>query len=312
MKKKYENPCNLWLKIKTVWELTRAEHGLMYGCGVLIGIIIADKTVLFSGLALFGFFTAFLLEAGTFALNDYYDLESDIANQRTDRPLVREELRKEEALLIACVAIAAGLAFAVFLNRICFALAVILAVMGVLYDIKMKEFIAVSNFYIAATMAIPFIFGGLLAYAPEQTELMQPLLILAAIAFFAGFGREVMKDMGDVKGDEVRDVKSIARVYGMEKAMRVTIFSYFLAVVLSAVPFFIGNTPYFHNLAYIVPVIAADVLFVHTCLGLKFKSFRKKNDSKTVSFDINYNYLRKETLIALGIGLIAFVSGTLV
>jgi 4-hydroxybenzoate polyprenyltransferase len=182
--------------------------------------------------------------------------------------------------------------------------------MGVLYDIKMKEFIAVSNFYIAATMAIPFIFGGLLA-APERTEMMQPLLILAAIAFFAGFGREVMKDMGDVKGDEVRDVRSIARVYGMEKAMRVTIFSYSLAVVLSAVPFFIGNTTYFHNLAYIVPVTAADVLFVHTCLGLKLKSFRKRNDSKTVSL-INYNYLRKETLIALGIGLIAFVSGALV
>jgi 4-hydroxybenzoate polyprenyltransferase len=163
-------------------------------------------------------------------------------------------------------------------------------------------------------MAIPFIFGGLLAYAPERTEMMQPILILASIAFFAGFGREVMKDMGDVKGDEVRDVRSIARVYGMEKAMRVTIFSYSLAVVLSAVPFFIGNTPYFHNLAYIVPVMAADVLFVHTCLGLKLKlkPFKKRFDSKAVSFDINYNYLRKETLIALGIGLIAFVSGALV
>ncbi len=291
---------NLWLKLKTVWELTRAEHGLMYGCGVLIGIIIADKTVLFSELALFGFFTAFLLEAGTFALNDYYDLESDIANRRTDRPLVRGELKKEEALLIACGAIAAGLAFAVFLNRICFALAVILAVMGVLYDIKMKEFIAVSNFYIAATMAIPFIFGGLLAYVPERTEMMQPLIILASIAFFAGFGREVMKDMGDVKGDEVRDVRSIARVYGMEKAKSTAVFSYSLAVILSAVPFFLVNTSYFFNPAYIVPVMAADVLFVHTCFGLR------------KGVDINYNYMRKETLIALVVGLIAFVSGALV
>jgi hypothetical protein len=100
----------------------------------------------------------------------------------------------------------------------------------------------------------------------------------------------------------------------MEKALHVTIFSYFLAVVLSAVPFFIDNTTYFHNLAYILPIMAADVLFVHTCLGLKLKlkSFRKRFDSKTVSLDINYNYLRKETLIALAIGLIAFVCGALV
>ncbi len=292
-------------KIKALWALTRTEHGLMYGCGVLIGIVIADKAVLFSELALFGFFTTFLLEAGTFALNDYCDLESDQANQRMDRPLVRGELRKEEALLIACVAIAAGLAFAVFLNRICFALAVLLAVMGVLYDIKMKKFIAVSNFYIAATMAIPFIFGGLLAYAPERTEMMRFLLILASIAFFAGFGREVMKDIADMKGDALRDIRSIAREYGVNKAKDITVFSYSLAVILSAVPFFLVNTPYFFNLAYLLPVMAADVLFVHTCI--KLKSFRKRFDS----FDINYNYLRKETLIALGIGLIAFVSGTL-
>jgi 4-hydroxybenzoate polyprenyltransferase len=106
--------------------------------------------------------------------------------------------------------------------------------------------------------------------------------------------------MGDVKGDEVRDVKSIARVYGMEKAMHVTIFSYFLAVILSAAPFFMVNTSYFFNPAYLLPVMAADVLFVHTCFGLR------------KGVDINYNYMRKETLIALVVGLIAFVSGALV
>jgi 4-hydroxybenzoate polyprenyltransferase len=109
-----------------------------------------------------------------------------------------------------------------------------------------------------------------------------------------------MKDMGDVKGNEVRDVRSIARVYGVEKAMRVTIFSYFLAVVLSAIPFFMANTTYFHNLAYIVPVMAADVLFVHTCFGLR------------KGVDINYNYMRKETLIAIVAGLIAFIGGALI
>jgi hypothetical protein len=57
--------------------------------------------------------------------------------------------------------------------------------------------------------------------------------------------------------------------------------------------------------------MAADVLFIHKCLGLKLKPFRKRFDPKTISFDINYNYLRKETLIAIVIGLIAFVSGAL-
>ncbi len=289
-------------KIKAIWELTRLEHGLMYGFGVIIGIIIVDKTVLFTKLPIFGFFTALLLEAGTFALNDYYDLESDIANQRRDRPLVRGDMRKEEALLIAILATAFGIICASFLSPIVFLLALILAVLGILYDVKIKELLAVSNLYIAFTMAIPFIFGGLIA-EPEKIDLA--LLILASIAFLAGFGREVMKDIADVKGDALRDVKSIARIYGADKARNVVFFSYSLAVILSVVPFFLVNTSYFHNLAYILPVMAADALFVHTCFGLNPKTIPLGRE------DINYNTLRKETLLAIGIGLIAFVSGAL-
>lgn len=292
---------NLWSKIKTVWALTRLEHGLMYGFGVLIGLIIVDKTKLFTNLSIFGFFTALLLEAGSFALNDYCDMESDIANRRMDRPLVRGDIKKEVALLIAILATAIGIIFAgllaVVLNNFIFCLlAVILAVLGILYDLKMKEFFAVSNIYIAVTMAMPFIFGGLIA---DPTRIDIALLILSSIAFLAGFGREVMKDIADVKGDEVRDVRSIARVYGVEKAKLVVVLSYYLAILLSVVPFFLVNTSYFHNPAYIVPVMATDVLFLHTCLEL-----RKE--------DVNYSIMREETLIALVIGLIGFVSGALV
>ncbi|RJS79256.1 prenyltransferase [Methanophagales archaeon] len=295
---------NLWLikKLKTIRELTRLEHGLMYGCGVIIGIVIAGGSSYEP--AILGFLTAFFIQAGTFALNDYCDLESDIANQRMDRPLVRGEIREEDAVLIACLATTIGIVFAIFLsiilkNPIFFLIAFILATFGVLYDIKIKEFLAVSNFYIAGTMAIPFIYGGLIT-EPDRIEVVLPILILSAIAFFAGLGREVMKDIADAKGDEVRNVRSIARVYGMKKARNVTIFSYSLAVILSVVPFFLGNTPYFFNPAYILPVMAADALFVHTCFGLRN------------GVDINYNYMRKETLIALAMGLIAFISGALV
>ncbi len=280
----------------------------MYGFGVIIGIIISGGSSYET--AILGFFTALFIQAGTFALNDYCDLESDIANRRTDRPLVRGEIRKEEALLIACFATALGIIFAVFLKTlILFLLALILAVLGILYDIKMKEMFAVSNFYIAFTMAVPFIFGGLIA---EPGRIGIALLILSSIAFLAGFGREVMKDIADVKGDALRNVRSVARIYGVEKAKRVVVFSYSFAVMLSVIPFFLVNTSYFHNLAYILPVMVADALFVHTCFELK--PFRKKFDKKRLKRkeDIDYNYMRKETLIALVIGLIAFVSGALV
>ncbi len=269
----------------------------MYGFGVLIGVIVGGGSTYVA--AILGFFTALFIQAGTFALNDYCDLESDIANRRTDRPLVRGAITKSVALLVACVATALGIVFAViltlFLNDpLLFVLAFILAVLGILYDLKMKEYFVVSNFYIAFTMAVPFIYGGLIASDRISTE----LIILSCIALLAGFGREVMKDIADVKGDELRDVKSLARVYGVATAKRVVIGSYLLAVLLSVVPFLAVNTSYYFNFAYLLPIAAADVLFLHTCIGLR-------------NVDPDYGVMRKETLMAIAIGLVAFISGVL-
>ena len=267
----------------------------MYGFGVLIGVIVGGGSTYVA--AILGFFTALFIQAGTFALNDYCDLESDIANRRMDRPLVRGAITKSVALLVACVATALGIVFAViltlFLNDpLLFVLAFILAVLGILYDLKMKEYFVVSNFYIAFTMAVPFIYGGLIASDRISTE----LIILSCIALLAGFGREVMKDIADVKGDELRDVKSLARVYGVATAKRVVIGSYLLAVLLSVVPFLVVNTSYYFNFAYLLPIAAADVLFLHTCIGLR-------------NVDPDYGFMRKETLMAIAIGLVAFICG---
>jgi geranylgeranylglycerol-phosphate geranylgeranyltransferase len=295
-------------KLKSIWALTRLEHGLMYGVGVLIGIIVAggrlfelatinEHSVLIPAHGTtFGFLTALFIQAGTFALNDYCDLESDIANRRQDRPLVRGDLSRREALIVAILATFFGILCASFLHPILFVLAVSSAVLGVLYDFKIKEYLGVSNIYIALTMAIPFIFGGLLV---DPGRINQELLILAVIAFLAGFGREVMKDIADLKGDALRNVRSIARVYGVNRANNVVIAFYSLAVLLSAIPFFTVSTSYYLNPVYALPVLIADALFLHTALKLR------------TTAQPEYIRLRKVTLLAIGFGLIGFISGAL-
>ncbi|OYT65222.1 hypothetical protein B6V00_04795, partial [ANME-1 cluster archaeon ex4572_4] len=124
------------------------------------------------------------------------------------------------------------------------------------------------------------------------------LLVLSSIAFSAGFGREVMKDIEDAKGDALRGVRSLARVYGLERAKQVVVFSYSAAVLLSAVPFFLADTSYFLNPAYLLPILVADALFVHASFRLFFGGEEKQ--------------LRKETLVAVAAGLVAFVAGALV
>ena len=283
-------------EVRAIWELTRGEHGLMYGAGVLIGILVGGGN--FGITAVLGFFTAFFIQAGTFALNDYCDLETDIANHRLDRPLVRGALTKELAFGIACIATALGILSSVVLTMLhggltLFLVALLLAALGILYDIKIKELFAVGNLYIAFTMAVPFIYGGLIA-----GDIGEGLLILSLIALLAGLGREVMKDIADVEGDEIRDVKSIARVYGIEEAKKVVTASSLLAVGLSVIPFFLPSTPYYLNPVFIILVSGTDIIFAHT-----INELWKQH--------INYEQLRKETLVAIAIGLLAFICGAI-
>src|SRR5512136_3224600 len=87
--------------LKAIWELMRLGHGFMLFLGILIGSVIALEGVSLPSWDKFilTFFTALFLEASTFALNDYYDLEIDRVNKRTDRPLVRGDIKPKTALL---------------------------------------------------------------------------------------------------------------------------------------------------------------------------------------------------------------------
>ncbi|RLG33001.1 prenyltransferase, partial [Methanosarcinales archaeon] len=135
------------MQFEAIWKLTRAEHGIMYATAVIVGAILAggglaDASILFTGTL-----TAILLEAGTFALNDYYDFEVDRKNNRLDRPLVTGKITPREAFLIGWLLTALGLIVALFLTVPCIILAYLAAIFGILYDIKLKETGIGGNIY---------------------------------------------------------------------------------------------------------------------------------------------------------------------
>jgi geranylgeranylglycerol-phosphate geranylgeranyltransferase len=283
------------MNVKAMWQLTRLEHGLMLGSSVIIGMIISDDVIISISDALLGFLTVLLISAGIFALNDYCDMDVDIANDRADRPLVRGELQPRDALIIASIATPIGILCSFLLeNMWCFALAVITAGLGIVYDVKMKEAGVPGNAYIAFTMAIPFVFGGLIIRRVPFV-----LLIFSSMAFLSGFGREVMKGIVDVKGDALRDVKTIARVYGIGKAKIISVIFYMIAVLLTFFPF-IFDMSGFRNHAYLFLILIADSLFAYVCYEL----YKSKDREKV-------NELRNTTLVAMIVGLIAFLCGSI-
>ena len=276
--------------LKAIWQLLRLEHGVMYGIAVIVGIVITSDIAFQAEKAFFGFLTALFLQASAFALNDYFDYDVDVANRRFDRPLVRGELKREHALILAVILAPLGFVAALKISYEAFLFALLITAMGYAYDIKLKEFGLAGNVYIAASMAAPFLFGGIVAGVIEL-----PVVVLSAIAFVSGLAREIMKGIEDVEGDALRNVRTVARVKGIDFASKLSAVLFLTSVALSFLPL---TLPEFMDLKYLIPVAVTDIMLVN--ISRKLISGVSKDE---------IGKLRKDTLKAMFLGLVAFIGG---
>ena len=297
------NLSHIALKIKAIWELMRLEHGVMIAIAILIGSLIASRNFPSYDKFIFTFFTALFLEASTFALNDYYDFDIDKKNKREDRPLVRGDLSKNAALYLFFILFPLGIISSYFVNLTCFMIALITAIFAIFYDVILKKIKLLGNFFIAYVMAIPFVFGAasILTENDFSINLSPAVFIIAFIAFLSGVGREIMKDVMDFKGDKEEGVKSFPKYIGKKNSNIFASVFYFSAIILSFLPFLFQNYGfYYNNYFYLAVVLITDAMLFWTALKLIFDR------------NINLKYYRKFTLIALFMGLIAFLVGAFI
>jgi len=290
-------------KIKAIWELMRLEHGVMIAIAILIGSLIASRNIPTLDKFLFTFFTALFLEASTFALNDYYDYDIDKKNNRLDRPLVRGDLSKNAALYLFFILFPLGIISSYFVNLTCFMIALITAIFAIFYDVILKKIKLLGNFFIGYVMAIPFVFGAASALTDNvfSINLSPAVIIISCIAFLSGVGREMMKDVMDFKGDKEGGVKSFPKYIGIKNSNIVASFFYIIAIFLSFIPFLFENYNfYYNNLVYLILIIITDIMLIWTAIKLIFDK------------NIDMKFYRKFTLIALFIGLLAFLIGVFI
>jgi len=282
-------------KLRALWELMRLEHGVMIALAIFIGSVITGHGLPSFEKGLFAFLTALFLEAATFSLNDYFDLEVDIKNKRFDRPLARGDLHPRTALFVYLFLLPSGLITSYLVNTTCFSVAFINAIIATLYDIKLKEIKIISNFYIAFVMAIPFIFGAL-AVSPHISHI---IIVIAVIAFFSGAAREIMKDVMDLDGDMERHTRSFAFYFGKQIANQIASFLYGVTVIMSLIPYLVPiEQAYYHDPVYLALVLITDFILIYIS-AILFSRHDLESMKK----------MRRLSLLALFIGLIAFLAG---
>jgi len=277
------------LTLSGILTLIRPLNSTMVGFAVIVGMVVSGFTKMSYLSAALGFLTGFLISGYSMIINDRYDIEVDRVNN-PNRPLVKGSVSIKEAEVAAVTLLVLGLATSILLGWLTLFIAALFALIAWLYNYRVKRYGLLGNMLVSASVAIPYIYGAVAIGAADE-----PLIyFLALTSFLAGLGREVVKTICDVKGDEIRDVRSVARVWGAGAAAKVSSIFFISAILTSLLPIMLGLL----GLTYGILVSAPICIFI----ALTIKILR---DSSAESAYL----VKRVALLGMLLGLIAFMVG---
>jgi geranylgeranylglycerol-phosphate geranylgeranyltransferase len=274
-------------------SIIRPLNCAMVGFAVIVGEFVSRPAQIPPIQTALGFMTGFFICAFSMAVNDVYDVEVDRVNQ-PGRPIPSGAVSVGGAARLSALMLAAGVAASFLsLNAAAVAIALAYAFLSWLYNSKAKREGIWGNVIVASSLAIPFVYGGVISGGSIFSSL---LLMMALTSFFAGVGREVVKAIADVAGDEKRGVRSVALTKGSRAAALVGALFFLLAVATSWVPIILGMA----NIIYTASVFLPDAIFVYLAISIVRRQDRE-----------NALAVKRRALIGMLVGLFVFIGGAL-
>ena len=281
------------MKVSAATAIIRPVNCVMIGFAVIVGEVVSKPTAISIPQSIFGFLTGFFICAYSMVINDIYDVEVDRVNQ-PERPIASGRISITGANRISLIVLIAGMACSVLsLNWVAVAVAGVYAVLSWLYSYRAKREGIAGNVIVASSLAIPFIYGGVISGGSIFGSL---LMLMSLTAFFSGVGREVVKAIADVDGDAKRGVKSVARSSGKGVASVVGGAFFLLAVFTSLLPLLFGLA----NKVYQFGVIIPDVIFIFLAGSILLNPNLG-----------NAHRVKNWALLGMLVGLIVFIGGGL-
>jgi geranylgeranylglycerol-phosphate geranylgeranyltransferase len=240
-------------KLRGVVRLFRPELPFAAGVCVVVGEILALAGFPPHRTWSRGFHCGFFISGSALILNDYFDLEVDRVNA-PERPLPSGTVSPAESVVLALVTmllgLGAGFAFGLPALLIC----LFFGLVGFLYNWRFKSSGLPGNLMVAASVAITFILGGVVAGVPWHGTVW----FFALIAFLIDLGEEVAGDAMDAEGDRRRGSRSIAILRGRDAALRVSGLVFALVVLVSPIPILMG----WLGRGYLAMIVIADAALV--------------------------------------------------
>jgi len=217
-------------------------------CAGLDGVGAHDLEVVLS-MVIVGLFTA----AGN-SYNDYSDRDTD-RKAHPERPIPSGIVTPRSAAITAGLLFGVSVGLSVFVTLWSMSIVLTSLLVMVAYETWLKA----EGF--AGNLAISWLTGALFLFGGAAVGTLELAWILAALAFLATLGREIVKDIEDVEGDRGAR-RTLPMRIGVRNAGIVGSAAFGAAVALSPLPYVLGLLSGW----YLVTVLASDAIFIYCAL----------------------------------------------
>ena len=206
------------------------------------------------------FSMAFITSAG-FAINDYFDRESD-AVIKPKRPIPSGALSLKQVVAVSGLLFAVGLVMASFINWLSFAIIAVDSLLLLVYSYMVKRKSGfVANVLVGILTGTAFMYGQATITTPATVSLIS--LSLYPIAF-GTIGGNVLRDILSVEGDSKTGYPTLPQKIGGANSAKVAALFFMLTGFLAPLPFFLGN----FTVYYLPLILLWSVLLIYASIRL--------------------------------------------
>lgn len=268
--------------LRGIFKLLRLPYWLMTGGLALLTLLALTPDWPSLKLVVLTFFSMAFLGSAGFAINDYFDRQSD-AIIKPNRPIPKGEIAPKTAVITAAILFALSLILGYMINFASFIVVALDATLLVLYSayIKGKSGFA-ANILVGLLTGTAFIYGETVGYG---------VVTVASASIFplclGTIGGNILRDILSMDGDSKVNYPTLPLKVGIERSVKAAAPFFIICATLAPMPFLLR----IFGIAYLIIISIWSISVLYASISLLRKP----------SID---NIKRKERMMTMGMILI--------
>ncbi len=246
--------------MKQFWTMSRPLNTFITFVTIFIAAFISPQFHLNHKLV-YAAFVAALIAAGANIINDIFDIEIDRIN-KPQRLLPSGKVTLKQAWTYFALTYLVAFVLSLRTDFPMVLIAVLIAALLVVYSMRLKRTVLWGNITVSLASATAFVFGAL------SVGDWRSGLIPAVFAFFFHLGREVIKDLQDVKGDLQQKSITFPGRFGAKASVGLVNALFIFLIILTFLPYIL----HIYGRLYLwIVVIGVDSVLLFVCISLWYR-----------------------------------------